>query len=425
MTRSPQGNRPGDPGDPRKSGRSRPAVVSIAAVVSIIGLMVIAVATLSISTGTLPISLGGNGGHAPGATDDPRVLKTPTPVGVVVVPTESPGMTVPGTLVYAKDGNVWLQSNGTATQLTNGGGDSMPSFSQDGQAVYFIRVRAVNGQWPAGGAIRQYNLVVPTVMRVPVTGGDATAIYDGLIDPAGRLKYMGFIRQPVVSPNGATLALTTDMPDPTHSDVTLKLLDLKSKKLTDLHLPEVAPLGHQDPAWRPDGAKLAYVLDDRDGATGTPKIYLYSVDTKKTRALTGPGYIHPSWSPDGRYITATKTDQFGTDVVILDATSGAELLRLTNDGNSWAPTWSPAGDQIAFLHVEGKVVDLQLIQLQGVAPNWTAKDPIDLTTDAGLDSISRPDWFVPADQMPAVTAAPVASPAAPSSTAPSASPSGS
>jgi hypothetical protein len=95
----------------------------------------------------------------------------------------------------------------------------------------------------------------------------------------------------------------------------------------------------------------------------------------------------------------------------------SELLRVTNDGDSWAPVWSPAGDQIAFLNVAGQVVDLQLAQLDGSAPAWTVKGTTNLTNAAGLDGVSRPGWYVPPDQIPAQTPA--------QSEAPSASPSGS
>ena len=42
--------------------------------------------------------------------------------------------------------------------------------------------------------------------------------------------------------------------------------------------------------------------------------------------------MQPSWSPDGRYVAVTKTSTLGTDVAILDARTGNEVLRLTNDG---------------------------------------------------------------------------------------------
>jgi TolB protein len=212
----------------------------------------------------------------------------------------------------------------------------------------------------------------------------------------------------VLSPDGKTIAMASDLPDPTRSDVVLKTYTLKTGKIKGLGLSQVAPLGHQDPAWRPDGLRLAYVRNERDGTKGVPRIYSYNTQTKKSVPITGPGYLHPSWSPDGRYIAVTRTTAFGTDVAILNAKTGAELLRLTDDGESWAPAWSPKGDQIAYLHVNGQVVDLRMVQLDGTGPAWTVKETIDLTTNAGLDGVSRPDWFVPADQLPAPTAPPAA-----------------
>ena len=412
MTRS------GGQGAPRSARPSRPvrdpygllpAGTPIAAVVSVIGLLVVAFVTLSLGNGRLPVNVGGNG---PNASDGGGVAHTPTPSNVVVVP-DDPRADVPGTIVYAKDGNIWIQSGLKATQLTTAGTDSMPSFSPDGQSIYFVRTRHMSGLWPVNGVPRGYSMDVPSVMRVPVAGGDPTLIYDGLFNPPGKYVWSGFIREPVVSPDGTTIALVTDMPNPTVSDVVLKLLDLRTRKITDPKLSEQIPLGHQDPAWRPDGKLVLYVRNDRDGAKGTSRIYAYNPATKRSTPVTGPGYLHPSWSPDGRYIAATKTSAFGTDVVILDASNGAEVLRLTDDGNSWAPAWSPAGDAIVFLHVSGQVVDLRLVQLAGSAPSWTPKDPLDLTTNAGLDAVSRPDWYIPPDQLPA-TPAPTVAPASPS-----------
>lgn len=415
MTRPPAPDRPRAA---RPPGRKDPygllsAGTPLAAILSIVGLVVIGILTLSLLNGSLPLGGGstGNRNAGPGATDDPKVLRTPTPSNIVVVPTEEPGLEIPGTLVYAKAGNVWLQAHGTATQLTDDGNDSMPSFSEDGSAVYFVRARNMEGAWLVDGQTRKYRMDVPSIMRIPTAGGKATTILDGLVDPPGKLKWMGFIQGPVVSPDGTTIAMTSDLPDPSRSDVTLKLYNLDSQKISNPGLDQVAPLGHQDPAWRPDGKRLAYVRADRDGAKGASRIYVYAPDTKKARPVTGPGYLHPTYSPDGEYLAATRTSSFGTDVVILDAATGAEILKLTNDGDSWGPSWSRAGNQVAYLHVSGQVVDLRMVQLEGSAPTWTAGKTIDLTTNAGLDSVSRPDWFVPADQLPGPTVAPAASPA--------------
>ena len=44
---------------------------------------------------------------------------------------------------------------------------------------------------------------------------------------------------------------------------------------------------------------------------------------------------------------------------ILDQ-AGKEVLRVTDDGHSFAPIWSPAGNAVAFLHLEGTIVDLRM-----------------------------------------------------------------
>ncbi len=414
MTRSPRSARPraARPPGARDPYGLLPAGTPIAAVLSVIGLLVVGIVTFAVASGNIPLGGGGGTGNGPvnpAATDDPRVLKTPTPPSVVVVPTEQRGLEIPGAIVYAKDGNIWLQAGGKATQITTGGRDAQPSFSGDGSSVYFVRTRKADGAWSVDGVIRDFHMDVPAIMRIPTGGGAVTKVFDGLIDPPGRLKWMGFIQGPVLAPNGSTIAMTSDLPDPTRTEVTLKLLTTKSGKITDPGLDQVSPLGHQDPAWSPDGQRIAYVRLDRDGAKGTPRIYVYTLATKKAKAVTGPGYLHPAYSPDGRYLAATKTSQFGTDVVILDASTGAELLKLTGDGDSWGPTWSPAGDQVVYLHVSGQVVDLRLVQLEGSAPAWTPGKTVDLTTNAGLDSVSRPHWFVPPDQIPAQTPTPAAS----------------
>jgi Tol biopolymer transport system component len=135
------------------------------------------------------------------------------------------------------------------------------------------------------------------------------------------------------------------------------------------------------------------------------------------RFLSAAGYARPSWSPDGRWIAAEKTDGKGRDVVILNASSGAEVARLTNDGGSFAPTWSPDGTAVAFLHAQGTGIDLDLAVLGPGSPFATSQI-IALTESSLLDGTSRPAWFIPALELP--TPVPTAPPAsAPASNGPS------
>ncbi len=403
-------------------------------VLSIVGLLIVAFLTLSLLNNNIPF-VGGSSGNGNGTangngngTTPGGPVKTATPSNVVIVPEV---ITFAGSIVYAKDGNIWVQTGKEAHQLTNvpcsadaatETCDSMPSWSPDGTYVYFVRTTGDIGIWPSQGSDRRYAMTVPVIARIKADGSaPAELVLSGAVRKNGD-QWFSWIRQPVLSPDGRTLAMVSDRPDPTKSDVVLQLYDINSKKSSVPDVSEIAPLGHQDPAWRPDGLALLYVRNGRSGARGAPAIFRWDMRLHRATTLTGPGYLEPSWSPDARYIAATKTSAFGNDVVILDASGGRELARITNDGASWAPTWSPTGDSIAYLHIDGQVVDLKLVKLGGAAPNWTIADPIDLTENAGLDSASRPDWYVPASELPAPPPTPTpsatASPGSSGSTAP-------
>lgn len=368
-------------------GRRLP--IDLAPALSLAGLVLIAAVTFALLGGSLP-TIPGTGG--PGGP-----IRTPTPSNVVNV---DPRADIPGSLLYAKDGNLWLQTGDQARQLTSTGRDAMPVWSPDGASIYFVRTTPETGRWPSGGITRTYDLAVPSLLRIGADGaGEPEVLLTGRVERGGN-TWSYFIREPAISPAGATAAIVTDGPDPTNSGIVVKLLDLAGGTLTNPRLGQTQSLGHQDPAWSPDGRFLLYVRNAREGARGTPVIYRYNVGTERSTALTGPGYMDPSWSRDGRFIAATRTSTFGTDIVILDATTGAEVLRVTRDEGSFSPVWSPVGDAVAFFRVEHGVVDLHLVPFEGTAPDWTAGESIALTISAGLDAASRPAWYIPADQLP-------------------------
>jgi hypothetical protein len=60
------------------------------------------------------------------------------------------------------------------------------------------------------------------------------------------------------------------------------------------------------------------------------------------------------------------------------------------------------------MHLEGQIVDLKMIGLTGSGPGWTKEQLPDVTQYSGLDGVSGASWFIPADQLPAPTAAPTA-----------------
>ena len=402
-------------GEPYGVGLRRPI---LAPALAAIGLAVAAVFTLALFTGSIPfISPGGRGGGSNSGGGGGTVPRppgaTPKPDVVEVVK----GVEFPGTLVYTKQGNLWIQTGADAKQLTKSGADSDPAFSADGEWIYYVTHKSKRGLFENEGRAAYYDLDYPVLMRMRPDGTDKEALLSGLIKFGGGREWQAFIRHPSPSSDGKTVALVSDLPNPTKSDVVLQVFDIAKKKLTPVPVPENPPLGHQDPAYSPDGKTLLYVQNARDGSRGAPSVWRWLPAKKRFAVVAGPGYVDPSWSPDGKYIAATLTDSFGTNVVILDARTGTELHRVTTDDNSWAATWSPRGDQILYMHLDGLAVDLRIVSLTGKGAAITSSESEPLTDFAGLDGASRATWFVPADELPEPSpSASAASPAAPADT---------
>ena len=299
-------------------------------------------------------------------------IRTPAPSNVVIV--DPPQRTSRARLVYVKQGNLWTQTGNKAVQITTSGRGSMPSWSPDGQWIYYIESVHDQGFFPGGSdgpepLLDGLSGPDQSLTRTEPDRRSCSAAASRRARTPGSSGFASRGWHPTVGPWRSR----SDGPDPTKSDVVLQVYDVKTDKTRRLNLPENPPLGHQDPAWRPDGKLLLYVKNGRDGTRGAPTIYRYDPATKRNVALSAPGYMQPSWSPDGRWVAVTKTSTLGTDVAILDARNGSEVLRLTNDGRSWAPVWSPKGDTIAYMHIDGLIVDLKMIGLTGTAPGWTAE----------------------------------------------------
>jgi Tol biopolymer transport system component len=398
-------------GDPYRLGLASPF---LAPLLSAVGLVLVGAVTLMILGGHIPFLPGGSGDSGPvasGATARPGPSiepgRTPSPSAPVEV---NPEAVIDGMIVYAKAGNLWVQEGNSARQLTKTGRDSQPAWSPDGKWIYFIDTRKTRGKFTLVATPRWYTLNYPVLSRIKPDGTGRETLLSGLYKAGGGQRWFYFIRQPAPAPNGRTIAVVSDGPDPTKRDVVLQLFDLKTKKMTRVPVAEQAPLGHQDPSWRPDGTLLMYVKNGRDGSRGTPEIIRYDPKTKKARAMSGPGYIEPVYSPDGRYLAATRTSSFGTDVVVLDARTGGEILRVTSDEQSWGAAWSPDGTQLAFLRLGGLTVDLQLATLSGSGATLAVESIEALTEFSGLDPTSRPSWWGP---RPASAATPSPSGASP------------
>lgn len=366
------------------------ALVPVA--VAVIGLLIVGFVTLGFLGGA-PASQDGPGvaGATPGPDDEPGEGRSPGPRAVFTPPPDEAAR-VEGTILFVKSGNVWAAGDDRLQQVTRTGRDSSPAWAPDGR-FYVIETLKTGSLVSFQGSERTYTLYYPQLVVVDPVTGDRTVIKESLypLSGGGRRRYFTWILQPAVRPDGKLLALISDWPQPMRRDPTLSLLSPGGGEIRNLDLPEEEPFGHSDPDWSPDNTRIAYTVNDFEGSTGQPLIAVYSLTDRRTRNLTPVGYSQAAWSPDGHWLAAVRTDGTGRDLVILDATDGSEVARLTDDGVSFAPVWSPSGKQIAYLNDAGRGTDLRLLTF-AEGEGFRVTEDKAVTTDSRLDPGSRPTW---------------------------------
>ena len=69
--------------------------------------------------------------------------------------------------------------------------------------------------------------------------------------------------------------------------------------------------------------------------------------------------------------------------------------------------WSPAGDELVYLHLSSTVVEMFMTEVNRSGANFDLGAGLAMTDFSGLDGDSRPAWYVPASGSVAGTASPM------------------
>lgn len=169
---------------------------------------------------------------------------------------------------------------------------------------------------------------------------------------------------PVVSPDGTKIAFTSNRPsadpaDAGSTDPDLYIMNIDGTGLVQLTTNKPGQGGamgaaEYEPAWSPDGTKIAY----REGDGVNADLWIIDIATKTTKRLTGltgtgsgpAGYdAEPAWSPDGTRIAYANGKGPTVKIEVVDVATGVISTLIDEPGVSDAsPSWSPDGTQIAF-----------------------------------------------------------------------------
>jgi Tol biopolymer transport system component len=135
-----------------------------------------------------------------------------------------------------------------------------------------------------------------------------------------------------------------------------------------------------DPAWSPDGTKIAFVRNDG----GNRDIWVMNPDGSGQARLTSDPASdrYPSWSPDNTSIVFRSNRRPSTSFDIWKMRAdGGDAVRVTADPGLWGqsletdPAWAPDGRRIAFVSDRDGNREIYVVGADGNAPRRMTDNP--------------------------------------------------
>jgi TolB protein len=143
-------------------------------------------------------------------------------------------------------------------------------------------------------------------------------------------------------------------------------------------------ISERGPSWAPDGLRIVLLRNDVAGAVDG--LWVVTASGASPSPVPGTaGACDPAWSPDGTRIAFSMPARDQREIYVVN-TNGTGLARLTfNPADDGAPAWSPDSNSLVFSREDANGYS-SLVQVSVASPAETA------LTAPGVTRDDSPDW---------------------------------
>ena len=278
-----------------------------------------------------------------------------------------------GRLLFAIDGDLWVLDASGPHQLATGGALTQPSWAPDGSTLAYV-YRGTN------------------FADIFVTDDQGQSLTRLTNSQSTVLDNNDWNLRPTFSPDQKLIAFVSDK---SSTFPTLWLMDADGSGRHPLATPGLLAEAVDSLAWSPDGSQLAITLFSEPGPTQVALVPLGTTGRQAGHVVTDMpgGALDPAWAPDGARLAFAGRDGYTMDMYAIRP-DGSALTRLTSDGVlARSPAWSPDGRQLAYLSNKTGYFEIWAIDVQSDATGaLVASSPRQLTQDLHVDAASGLSW---------------------------------